>query len=206
VARSPVRRPTRRSSRPKLLARLHDGKARVTLPGFYDDVAPPSAHRRAELAALPFSDEDWLSRSESRSIGGEVGYTVPDQRAADVADGLRRWVDENIGDHVGYDLSISEESAQEPYRTPDGHPAVEASSAAMEDGFGRPAGRMGNAGGGPAELLARTLDAPVVFFGTGLPEDRWHDSDERVAVDMLINGAATLAHLWPRLAALGAPV
>jgi acetylornithine deacetylase/succinyl-diaminopimelate desuccinylase-like protein len=58
---------------------------------------------------------------------------------------------------------------------------------------------MGNAGGGPAELLARTLDAPVLFFGTGLPEDRWHDSDERVSIEMLINGAATLAHLWQRL-------
>jgi acetylornithine deacetylase/succinyl-diaminopimelate desuccinylase-like protein len=59
---------------------------------------------------------------------------------------------------------------------------------------------MGNAGGGPAELLARVLDAPVVFFGTGLPEDRWHDSDERVSIDVLLAGAATLAHLWERLA------
>ena len=62
---------------------------------------------------------------------------------------------------------------------------------------------MGNAGAGPAELLARTLDAPVLFFGTGLIEDRWHDSDEKASIDVLLAGAATLAHLWPRLAEQG---
>jgi acetylornithine deacetylase/succinyl-diaminopimelate desuccinylase-like protein len=225
----------------KVLAQLHDDKGRITLPGFYDEVAEPSERRRAELAALPFTHEDWLSRSETRSARGEAGYTVLEQlwtrpaaevlsllagdptgpsrgaipavaaaslgirtvagqRCADVADQLRRWVSAQIGDTVQYSLSISEETMQEPYETPEGHPALEALSAAMEDGFGKPAGRMGNAGTGPAELLARTLDAPVVFFGTGLPEDRWHDSDERVSVEMLLNGAATLASLWQRLA------
>jgi acetylornithine deacetylase/succinyl-diaminopimelate desuccinylase-like protein len=47
----------------RLVGRLHDDKGRITLPGFYDDVAEPSARRRAELAALPFSDDDWLARS-----------------------------------------------------------------------------------------------------------------------------------------------
>ena len=61
---------------------------------------------------------------------------------------------------------------------------------------------MGNAGGGPADLLVRRLDAPLVFFGTGLPEDRWHDSDERAGIDVLLAGASTLAHLWPRLAGI----
>jgi acetylornithine deacetylase/succinyl-diaminopimelate desuccinylase-like protein len=70
----------------------------------------------------------------------------------------------------------------------------------MRDGFGQEPGRMGNAGGGPAELLSRVLDAPLLFFGVGLPDDRWHDSDERVSVEMMVKGAATMAHLWPRLA------
>ncbi|MFD1150660.1 peptidase dimerization domain-containing protein [Saccharothrix hoggarensis] len=59
-----------------LLARLHDEKDRVTLPEFYDDVVEASERTRADLDALPFSDDDWLARSETRSIGGEVGYTV----------------------------------------------------------------------------------------------------------------------------------
>jgi hypothetical protein len=55
---------------------------------------------------------------------------------------------------------------------------VEVLAAAMNDAFGRSAGRMGNAGSGPADLLV-TLHAPVLFFGTGLPEDRWHEGDAR---------------------------
>jgi acetylornithine deacetylase/succinyl-diaminopimelate desuccinylase-like protein len=225
----------------RLLGELHDDKGRVTLPGFYDDVVDPSERTRADLAALPFTEDDWLTRSDTHSIGGEAGWTVlerlwtrpaaevltvvagdpvgpptatipavaaadlsirtvPDQKSADVAEQLRRWVAQTIGDHVRYELTIPEEIAQEPYRTPEDHPALDALAAAMHDGFGARAGRMGNAGGGPAELLARNLDAPLVFFGTGLPEDRWHDSDERVSIDVLLAGAATLAHLWPRLA------
>jgi hypothetical protein len=39
-----------------------------------------------------------------------------------------------------------------------------------------------------------------VFFGTGLPEDHWHDSDESIRIDVLLAGAATLAAYWTRLA------
>lgn len=195
----------------------------------------------SRLAELPFSEEDWLARSETRSAAGEAGYTVleqlwtrpaaeviallsgdpigpsraavpavasaslsirtvPAQKAATVADQVRRWVAEQLDDSVEYEVTVSEQISQEPYETPGDLPALAALSAAMEDGFGTPPGRMGNAGGGPAELLARMLDAPVVFFGTGLPEDRWHDNDERVSVQMLVKGAATLAHFWQRLA------
>jgi acetylornithine deacetylase/succinyl-diaminopimelate desuccinylase-like protein len=224
----------------RLLSRLHDDKGSVALPGFYDDVAEPSARRRAELEALPFTEQDWLDRSETRSVAGEAGRsvleklwtrpaaeiitvvagdpvgvtrsaipavasatisirTVTGQRSADVADQVRRWVAETISPTVDYRLTVAEETMQEPYETPPDLPALRELEAAVADGFGVPAGRMGNAGGGPAELLSRTLDAPVLFFGTGLPEDRWHDSDERVSIDMLVNGAATLAFLWQRL-------
>ena len=224
-----------------LIGALHNDRGRITLPGFYDDVTGPSEERRAELAALPYSDDDWLERSETRGIGGEHGWTVLErlwerpaaevigmlagdptglpraavpavatarlsirtaygQKAATVEKQLRQWVAERLDDRVDYELSIPETISQEPYRTPDDLPALTALEAAIEDGFGRAPGRMGNAGGGPAELLARVLGAPVMFFGVGLPEDRWHDDDERVAVRMLMNGAATLAHLWPRLA------
>lgn len=220
----------------RLISALHDDK----VPGFYDAVVEPSARTREQLAALPYSDEDWLTRSETRSICGEAGLTVlerlwarpaaevltvvagdpdgpsrgavpavataaisirtvPDQTVAEVADQLRRWVATTISDRFEYELSIGEKTGQEPYRTPEDHPAVAVLAAAMEDGFGAPAGRMGNAGGGPAGLLARKVGAPLLFFGTGLPEDRWHDDDERVALDVLVAGAATLPSFWERL-------
>jgi hypothetical protein len=39
-----------------------------------------------------------------------------------------------------------------------------------------------------------------VFFGTGLIEDKWHDSDESASIRMLLGGAASLAVLWSALA------
>jgi hypothetical protein len=55
---------------------------------------------------------------------------------------------------------------------------------------------MGNAGGGPAELLSRMLGAPVLFYGTGLVQDNWHDGDESIDIALLKAGAATLAAFW----------
>ena len=225
----------------RLLARLHDDEGRVALPGFYDAVAEPDESRRAELAALPFDETDWLRRSGTGAVVGEPGYTilerlwlrpavevlkviagdpgdvaravipstawadisiryVPHQDAATVADELERWVARTIRPGFDHELSVSRGTAQDPYVTPD-HPAVHALARAMALGFRRDGvGRMGNAGGGPAVLLAETLGAPVVFFGTGLVEDRWHDSDESVSTAVLHAGAATLACLWEELA------
>ncbi|MFB9883793.1 M20/M25/M40 family metallo-hydrolase [Planobispora siamensis] len=226
----------------KLLAQLYDEHGRVTLPGFYDRVIELSPQERDAINALPYSDEDWLERTETRTVGGEDGYSVlervwtrpaaeilafiggdpdgpsrgaiasvasvdmnlrlvPEQKAAEAAEQLKRWVAERISDKVVYELSISLEAAQEPYRTPPDHPALEALGRAMERGFGAPlAGQMRNGGGGPASLLSDALGAPVIFFGTGLPQDRWHDSDERADIDTLLKGSATMAFFWPELA------
>jgi acetylornithine deacetylase/succinyl-diaminopimelate desuccinylase-like protein len=223
-----------------LLATLHDQKGRITLPGFYDDVLEPSERRRAELAALPYTDEDWLERSETRSIQGEAGYTVLErlwlrpaaevlsllaghptgpslatvpakataqisirtvggQTMPDVAGSLHRWVADNLPDGVEHELTVSMDSAQEPYETPADLPELDMLAEAMREGFGTTPGRMGNAGGGPADWIVQALGAPLLFFGTGLPEDRWHDDDERTTVDVLVNGAATLAAFWRRI-------
>jgi acetylornithine deacetylase/succinyl-diaminopimelate desuccinylase-like protein len=227
-----------------LLSQLHDTDGRIQLPGFYAGMDEISAERRAELAALPFSPEDWLARSSTRSISTEPGYTVLEQlwlrpsaeimsiiggdpvgasRAAvpaaatadlnfrivqgqrpdDVAEQLRAWVAERISDGFDYVLTPSQETAQDPYVTPD-VPAVAALERAMQQGFRtNTVGRMGNAGGGPASLLSSLLGAPVIFFGTGLIEDQWHDGDESIHLPTFLAGAATLAFLWNELAEQG---
>jgi acetylornithine deacetylase/succinyl-diaminopimelate desuccinylase-like protein len=226
----------------RLVAQLHDEHGRITLPGFYDDVEEASEQERAAIAALPYTDEDWLARSETASIGGEEGFTVlerlwlrpaaevltiiagdvagpargaipsvahagisirtvPGQTVERVAEQLRQWVAERISDRVAYELTIAVESGQEPYVTPPRTPALAALREAMAEGFGCEVGQMRNAGGSPASLLHDVTGLPIIFFGTGLPEDNWHDSDESVSVEMLHAGAATLALLWPRLAA-----
>ncbi|MFF5159117.1 hypothetical protein ACFY3N_23350 [Streptomyces sp. NPDC000348] len=35
----------------------------------------------------------------------------------------------------------------------------------------------------------------MLFYGAGLPEDHWRDSDEKVEVQALLQGAETLAYL-----------
>jgi acetylornithine deacetylase/succinyl-diaminopimelate desuccinylase-like protein len=234
----PAPNPARELSR--VLGLLWDDRGRVALPGFYDRVLEPSERTRADYAALGFDEADWVTRTETRSIVGEAGYTVPellwarpaievltllagdptgpplaavpaiasadlsirtvaDQRVAEVGEQLRQWLAKTVDDRYDHEVVLSGGTAQEAYRTPDDLPELEVLVEAMEEGFGAPVGRMGNAGGGPAELLARRLDAPLLFFGTGLPDDRWHDSDERVSVDVLLSGAATLAHFWERI-------
>jgi len=226
-----------------LLSELHDQDGRVTLPGFYDQVATPTPEQREAYAALEVDDRWWLAESDTGRITGERGYSVPEllwarpaievisisggdleelpravipasataalsirivegQTPEAVAAQLERWVDAAARERgIRAEVSISRKTAEAPYRTPE-HPAVVALAEAMRIGFGvDEVGRMGNAGGGPAELLARTLDAPLVLFGTGLVSDRWHGSDERVRLDVLENGATTIAAFWPRLAA-----
>ncbi|WP_173923515.1 M20/M25/M40 family metallo-hydrolase [Agromyces sp. Marseille-P2726] len=223
-----------------LLARLHDERGRVTLPGFYDPVTTPEAAERREYAALPIDDPStWLDQSRTSRLTGEDGFTIPEllwarpalevitiqggdigqlpravipatataelsirlvvgQSPNEVGEQLRRWLEREASD-LRWDLSLSEVTAQPPYRTPD-VPEVQLLADAMAEGFGRDSvGRMGNAGGGPAQLLADSLQAPVVFFGTGLVTDRWHAADERARLDVLKKGAATLAVFWTRL-------
>jgi acetylornithine deacetylase/succinyl-diaminopimelate desuccinylase-like protein len=227
----------------RLLGLMHDQDGRVAIAGFYDDVEPLPADLRNALTDLPFSEEDWLARSETGAITGEKGYTVlerlwlrpavevtsiiagdplgvsraavpavasadlsfrtvPGQQLEKIAGQLQDWAAATIGDAYSYSLIPDLETAQEPYRTPD-HPAVAALEKAMAAGFRADrTGRMGNAGGGPAELLGRALGAPVLFFGTGLLEDHWHDSDESASLDVLMNGAVTLACFWEELATM----
>lgn len=223
------------------LAALHDEQGRVAVPGFYDDVAELTDQRRAEFAALPFDEHDWITRTETRTISGEDDFTVLErlwarpsievmsllagdplglprsvipreataslsirtaagQRIPAVAEQLRGFFASVLPADAEYELSIGEALGQEPYETPRG-PLLGALERALERGCDIPLrGRMGNAGGGPADLLTRTFDAPIVFLGTGLPEDRWHSSDESVDLRMLQRGAASIAHLWHELA------
>ncbi|WP_062434322.1 M20/M25/M40 family metallo-hydrolase [Herbidospora daliensis] len=123
-----------------------------------------------------------------------VFHIVQGQNSGKAAAQIRQWVSEQVTDGYEYTLTFAD-TLSEPYVTPPGHPAVAALERAMSRAWGRPAGRMRNGGGAPADLLARRLDSPVVFFGTGLPEDRWHDADESADVGVLLKGVQTLVHL-----------
>jgi acetylornithine deacetylase/succinyl-diaminopimelate desuccinylase-like protein len=125
---------------------------------------------------------------------------VPDQDPRTITELLEAWFAEHVADAFEHELDINESINQPPYATPREHPALDVLAEAMTEAWGTEVGYMRNAGGAPTILLADSLNAPVAFFGIGLPEDAWHGPDESVDVDALVKGAATLALFWPRLA------
>ncbi|MFD7628366.1 M20/M25/M40 family metallo-hydrolase [Streptomyces sp. NPDC059851] len=216
----------------RLLAHLHDGGGRITLPGFYEAVAESRPARRASLAALPFDTRTWLTDTGTFTADGEPGYSVPerlwtrpsaevarvtagrtdtpalgvipaeagadvllrlvpDQRADQVADQLRAWLGQHRLEGYEYRLDVSS-TISDPYETPSDDPALAALVRSVSRAYGSPARAIGNGGAAPAAQLARACDAPVLFFGTGLPGDRWHGPDERASLEALRIGVEVI--------------
>jgi acetylornithine deacetylase/succinyl-diaminopimelate desuccinylase-like protein len=66
----------------RLLAKVHDARGRVTIPGFYDDVLPLSAYERKQLARLPFKRNAYRKFLGVPELFGERGFTPDEQRTA----------------------------------------------------------------------------------------------------------------------------
>jgi acetylornithine deacetylase/succinyl-diaminopimelate desuccinylase-like protein len=61
----------------QILAKLKDEEGRILIPGFYDDVIPPSADELAAWKTLPFDEDQYrLTEVGSRELVGEPGYSV----------------------------------------------------------------------------------------------------------------------------------
>ena len=66
----------------RLLAKVHDKKGRIAIPGFYDDVVPLTRYERKELARLPFNRNAYRKFLGVPELFGESGFTPDEQRAA----------------------------------------------------------------------------------------------------------------------------
>ena len=66
----------------QLLGRLRDKNGRITIPGFYDGVAPLSAFERKEYARLPGSDAALQKLIGVKKLFGERGFSSSEQRSA----------------------------------------------------------------------------------------------------------------------------
>jgi acetylornithine deacetylase/succinyl-diaminopimelate desuccinylase-like protein len=58
----------------RILASLHDSSGRVAIEGFYDDVVEWDADTRAQIASLPWSDDDYRAELGVKALAGEKGY------------------------------------------------------------------------------------------------------------------------------------
>ena len=59
-----------------LLAGLHDADGRITVAGFEDGVPPLSDTERAEIAAVVFDDDEYLSELGLRELHGQPGLST----------------------------------------------------------------------------------------------------------------------------------
>jgi acetylornithine deacetylase/succinyl-diaminopimelate desuccinylase-like protein len=59
-----------------ILSRLHHEDGRVAVEGFYDGVADLDAERRAEIAAVPFDDQQYRDELGVPALFGEAGFTT----------------------------------------------------------------------------------------------------------------------------------
>jgi acetylornithine deacetylase/succinyl-diaminopimelate desuccinylase-like protein len=66
----------------QLLGELRDKNGRITIPGFYDGVAPLSAYERKDYARLPISDAALQKMTGVKKLFGERGFTTSEQRSA----------------------------------------------------------------------------------------------------------------------------
>jgi acetylornithine deacetylase/succinyl-diaminopimelate desuccinylase-like protein len=87
-----------------------------------------------------------------------------------------------------------------PCLTPLDDAALQATTRAMARAFDRDVLYTREGGSGPEADLADVLDAPVVFLGVGLPDDRIHAPNERAVFPLLLTGAEAAAYLWDELA------
>ncbi len=115
---------------------------------------------------------------------------------------LRAWVLAQVPEGIEATVQCSGAGVR-ACRTPLDHPALQAVQRSMSRAFGVEVLYTREGGSGPEADLADVLDAPVVFLGVGVPDDRIHAPNEKVEIPLLLKGAEAVAYLWSDLASGG---
>ena len=66
----------------ELVAKMHDKRGKITLPGFYDSVHPISKKERADFARLPNDDAHYLEETGVPALWGEKGFISAERTGA----------------------------------------------------------------------------------------------------------------------------
>ncbi|MCK4657560.1 MAG: M20/M25/M40 family metallo-hydrolase, partial [candidate division Zixibacteria bacterium] len=65
-----------------LVSQLHDDDRRVTIDGFYDDVADIESWEKEEFARLPFDEKEYMENLGVDALLGEKGYSTLERKWA----------------------------------------------------------------------------------------------------------------------------
>src|SRR5580693_21328 len=63
----------------EVIAKMHDKNMKVTIPGFYDDVAKVSKAERKALNSLPWKASDFRKTVGAPGLSGEKGFSIVEQ-------------------------------------------------------------------------------------------------------------------------------
>lgn len=124
---------------------------------------------------------------------------VPDQQPDVVGAAFEAWVRARIPE--GVEVEITRMGGVAPALTPVDHPAVAALCRCVERVWGKAPLFTRIGGSGPEEALGRVLDAPVLYLGVALPDDRFHAPNERLVLDQFWKGLLAAGELWHELGA-----
>lgn len=126
---------------------------------------------------------------------------VPDQKPEKIAELFTAYVKKVTPKTV--DVKITNLHGAVPWMTEFDNPYVQAAGRAIEKGFGkRP---VFTREGGSIPIVAdfqAALNAPVVLFGFGLPDDNLHAPNEKFNLDNFFNGILASAFLYEEVAGL----
>ena len=128
---------------------------------------------------------------------------VPDQRPEAVAAAFATWLRDAVAE--GVDVDVTMVGGVAPALTPVDHPAMAALCRAIERVWGKAPLFTRIGGGGPEEALGRVLDAPVLYLGVALPDDRFHAPNERLVLDQFWKGLLAAGELWQELGQVRLP-
>ena len=99
----------------------------------------------------------------------------------------------------GSTVTVTARGGGGPGADPDRPPGHGRAGRAIERVWGRPPLFTREGGSGPEEALGRVLDAPVLFLGVGLPDDRIHAPNERMVMDQFWKGLLAAGELLVEL-------
>lgn len=125
------------------------------------------------------------------------------QDPGEVQQALRAYVEKNVP--AGIEATVRLGHSVRPCLTPLDAPTLGAVRRSMERAFDKEVLLTREGGSGPEADLAEVLDAPLVFLGVGLPDDRIHAPNEKVEMPLLLKGAEAAAYLWDDLAGTLSP-
>jgi acetylornithine deacetylase/succinyl-diaminopimelate desuccinylase-like protein len=124
---------------------------------------------------------------------------VADQDPDVIATAFEAWLRDQAGPDV--EVEIRPVGGVAPALTPVDHPAMSALRTAIERVWGTPPLFTREGGSGPEEALGRVLDAPVLYLGISLPDDRYHAPNERMVMTQFWKGLLAAGELLVELGA-----